>query len=132
MSLLLLLADIVLALHLGVIAFNVFGLIAIPLGAWRDWSFVRIFWWRALHAGILATVALQAMAGQVCFLTDWHAALIRAAGGAESNAPLIARFVERLIFWPAPAWVFVALYSAVCVYTLFLWRLVPPRRATGG
>jgi len=127
MSLPLVLADLVLALHLGVIAFNVFGLIVIPLGAMRGWRFVRVFWWRALHAGILALVAVQAVAGRACFLTDWHAALVRAAGGSESNAPLIERFVERLIFWPVPGWVFVVLYLAVCAYTLVLWRLVPPR-----
>jgi uncharacterized protein DUF2784 len=124
----LILADLVLALHLGVIAFNVFGLIAIPLGALVGWRFVRIFWWRALHVGILGIVALQALAGRACFLTDWHAALVRAAGGTESNAPLIERFIERLIFWPVAPWVFVALYLAVCGYTLALWRLVPPRR----
>jgi hypothetical protein len=124
----LILADLVLALHLGVIAFNVFGLIAIPLGALVGWRFVRIFWWRALHVGILGIVALQAVAGRACFLTDWHAALVRAAGGTESDAPLIERLVERLIFWPVPSWVFVALYLVVCAYTLALWRLVPPRR----
>ena len=41
------LADAVLLLHLGIVLFNVFGLIAIPLGAWRGWDFVRVFWWRA-------------------------------------------------------------------------------------
>ncbi|HYM18631.1 MAG TPA: DUF2784 domain-containing protein [Micropepsaceae bacterium] len=124
----LILADLVLALHLGVIAFNVFGLIAIPLGALVGWRFVRIFWWRALHVGILGIVALQAVAGRACFLTDWHAALVRAGGWTESDAPLIERLVERLIFWPVPSWVFVALYLVVCAYTLALWRLVPPRR----
>jgi uncharacterized protein DUF2784 len=128
MTFLLTLAAIVLALHVAIIAFNVVGLIVIPLGAWRRWGFVRVFWWRALHAGILAIVALQALGGRACFLTDWHATLVRAAGRVESDAPLIERTVERLIFWPVPAWVFVALYLAVCAYTLLLWRLVPPRR----
>ncbi len=130
MILLLILADLVLAVHLAVIAFNVFGLIVIPTGAWRGWRFVRVFWWRALHVGILAVVAVQAVAGRACFLTDWHAALVRAAGRSESSAPLIERLVERLIFWPVAPWVFVVLYLAVCAYVLVLWRLVPPRRAT--
>src|ERR1051326_4538075 len=53
--------------HVAVIAFNIFGLIVIPLGAWRAWGFVRVFWWRALHLGALAIVALQAVLGQACF-----------------------------------------------------------------
>jgi hypothetical protein len=125
-ALLLALADTILALHLAVILFNIFGMIAIPLGASRGWSFVRVFWWRALHLGILAFVAVQAIFDQVCFLTTWHADLVRLAGGRASNAPLIAGFVSRLIFWPLPLWVFAALYVAVCAYTIALWRLVPP------
>ena len=128
MTLLLTLAALVLALHVAIILFNVLGLVVIPLGAWRGWSFVRVFWWRALHVGILAIVAVQAVAGRACFLTDWHAALVHAAGREESGAPLIERIVQRLIFWPVPAWVFVVLYLGVCAYTLLLWRLVPPRR----
>ena len=133
---LLALADAILVLHLAVILFNVFGLIAIPLGAWLGWRFVRRFWWRALHLGILAAVAVQAVFGQVCFLTVWHADLLRLAGGRASNAPLIAGFVSKLIFWPLPLWAFAVLYVTVCVYTLALWWLVPPvypgRRVAAG
>jgi Protein of Unknown function (DUF2784) len=121
------LADAVLAFHLGVVLFNVFGLIAIPLGGWLGWSFVRIFWWRALHVAILALVALQAVLGQVCVLTTWQAALLRRAGESASEGPLIARIVNRILFWPLPLSVFAVLYVAVGVGVLLLWRLVPPR-----
>ncbi|MGO8916982.1 MAG: DUF2784 domain-containing protein [Stellaceae bacterium] len=122
-----LLAETVLAVHVAIILFNVFGLVAIPLGGWRGWGFVRVFWWRALHVAILALVALQALLQQVCFLTLWQGALLREAGQAASDAPLVARVVQRLIFWPLPLWVFAVLYVAVCLYVLLLWRLVPPR-----
>jgi hypothetical protein len=122
-----LLADIVLGFHLLVILFNLFGLVAIPLGGWLGWRFVRIFWWRALHVAILALVAVQAVLQQACFLTLWQAALMRRAGEAASDAPLIVRAVHWLIFWPLPLWVFAVLYVAVCAYVLLLWRLVPPR-----
>ena len=36
--------QLVLALHLGVIGFNVAGLAVIPLGASFGWRFVRIRW----------------------------------------------------------------------------------------
>lgn len=118
-----LLASLVLAFHVGVILFNLFGLIVIPLGGWRGWSFVRVFWWRALHLAILAVVALQALLGRACFLTIWQSAL---EGEAGSPPPLIASWVSRLIFWPLPLWFFAALYGAVWIYALLLWRFVPP------
>jgi hypothetical protein len=125
------LADAVLLLHLGVILFNLFGLVAIPLGAWRGWRFVRIFWWRALHLAILALVALQAFLDRACFLTLWQDALLRQAGETmsgetASGEPLIRSWVEHAIFWPLPLWVFALLYAAVWLYALVLWWLVPP------
>ena len=36
-------AEAILWFHVVVIAFNVFGLVAIPLGAWSGWKFVRVF-----------------------------------------------------------------------------------------
>ena len=117
------LALIVLAAHAAIIAFNLFGLIAIPLGAWRRWRFVRVRWWRMLHAVILAVVALQALLGRACILTLWQDALT----GADAGAPLIMRWVGGLIFWPLPLWQFAALCLAVFAYTLALWFLVPPR-----
>src|SRR5688500_13375166 len=128
-DLLILLSQLVLGLHLFVILFNVFGLIAIPLGAWRGWPFVHVYWWRLLHLVSFAIVALQAAFGAACFLTLWQAALREGAGLPVTPTPLIQRTVESIIFWPLPAWVFTALYLALFVYTVVLWRLVPPRRA---
>ena len=108
--------------HVAVIAFNVFGLIAIPLGARRAWRFVRIFWWRALHLGALALVALQAVLEQ-----RFGKAIFSRAGESGSNEPMIQKWISRIIFWPFPLWVFAVLYVGVCIYTLLLWRLVPPQ-----
>ena len=116
------LGQLVLAIHLGVIAFNVFGLVAIPLGAARGWRWVRIRWWRVLHLASLAAVAAQATLGRACFLTDWQDGLT--GGGVED--PLIMRFVNGLIYWPLPMWVFTAAYVAVFAYVVALWWIVPP------
>jgi len=118
-----LLAGVVLAAHLAVIAFNVFGLVAIPLGAWRRWSFVRARGWRLLHLASLAVVAAQALLGRACFLTIWQDDL----AGGEAGEPLVMRLVNRLVYWPLPAWVFTAAYVAVFVYVVALWLAVPPR-----
>jgi Protein of Unknown function (DUF2784) len=117
------LADTVLALHLVVIGFNVFGLVAIPLGAWRGWRFVRVAWWRWLHVAALAAVAGQALAGRACFLTLGQDALLGRGGHAP---PLIMRWVDGVIFWPLPLWVFAVLYVLVWLYVLALLWAVPP------
>jgi len=118
------LAELVLALHLAIIAFNVFGLVAIPLGAWRRWAFVRARWWRLLHLISLGAVAVQALLGRACFLTLWQGEL----EGARDETPLIMGWVNSVIYWPLPLWVFTLAYVAVLAYALALWRWVPPKR----
>ena len=115
-------AQWVLAAHLMVIAFNVFGLVAIPLGAWRGWRFVRVRWWRALHIVSFAVVALQALLGRACFLTLLQDDLT----GKVASEPMIMGWINHLIYWPLPIWVFSALYLLLFAYVLALWKLVPP------
>jgi hypothetical protein len=118
------LAGLILAVHLAVIAFNIGGLIAIPLGARLGWTFVHNPVFRLLHLGSLAVVAAQALAGRACFLTLWQAE----AGGTPDEEPLIMRTVNALIYWNLPEWVFAAVYVAVFGYTLALVKLVPIRK----
>ena len=118
------LGQLILAIHLAVIAFNVAGLALIPLGAAVGWRWVRVRWWRLLHLASLAVVAVQAVAGRACFLTDWQAALT----GGDEGAPMIMRWVNGLIYWPLPIWAFAAAYVAVFAYVAALWWLVRPLR----
>jgi hypothetical protein len=120
------LADAILWLHVGIIVFNLFGLVAVPVGAARGWAFVRVFWWRALHVALLAVVALQALFGRACLLTIWQNDLLQRAGAPAMPQPLIERWVARAIYWPLPFWTFIALYVAVFIYALLLWKFVPP------
>lgn len=122
-------ATLILLFHLAVVAFNVFGLVVIPLGKWLGWPFVRGFWWRFAHVLTLAVVALQAVLGRACFLTIWEAAL-RASADPSEPVPMIATWVNGVLYWPLPLWVFAAGYVAVLLYALLLWRWVPPRLRT--
>jgi hypothetical protein len=116
-------AAAILAVHVAVILFNVFGLVAIPLGGWRGWRFVRVRWWRLLHVACLGAVAAQALFGRACFLTVWQAAL---SGAGTRPTPLVMRWIEAVVFWPLPLWFFAALYAFVFAYVLALLWLVPP------
>jgi hypothetical protein len=121
------LAEFILAAHIAIILFNIFGLIAIPLGGLCGWRFVRVRWWRLLHLILLGIVALQAVVGRACILTLLQAA---AADAAANPTPLIVGWVNRLIYWPLPLWVFAALYLVVFGYALALLWLVPPASRT--
>ena len=116
-------ATIILIIHISIILFNLFGVVAIPLGALRRWRFVREPIWRYLHLLSLAIVAIQAALGRACFLTIWEDAL----SSGSQHQPLIARTIDALIYWPIPIWVFAAGYIAIFAYTLALLWLVPPR-----
>ena len=122
-------ATLILLLHLAVVAFNVVGLVVIPLGKWLGWPFVRDFWWRFAHVLSLAAVALQAVLGRACFLTIWESALSANADAAEPP-PMIATWINAVLYWPLPLWVFAAGYVGVLLYALMLWRWVPPRIRT--
>jgi hypothetical protein len=118
------LSQAILAAHVVVIAFNITGLVAIPLGARLGWQWVRVRWWRALHVASWTVVALQAALGRACFLTLWQDQLT----GAGGEPPLIARFVNAVIYWPLPIWVFTAIYLALFALVIALWWLVRPNR----
>jgi len=119
------LAATILAVHVLIIAFNIAGLVVIPLGSWRGWSFVHAPLWRLLHLASLGVTAVQAALGQACFLTTWQ---YEAGGGQGEQEPLIMRWVNGLVYWDIPLSVFTAIYVGVLIYALALLWLVPLRR----
>lgn len=116
------LAQAILAVHLVVIVFNVAMLGLIPFGAALGWRFIRLAWLRLLHLVLMAVVVAQALAGRACILTIWQN---RLAGGSAAPEPMIMRWLDGLIYWNLPIWVFAALYSAVFVYIVALCVWVP-------
>ncbi len=115
-------AEWVLGVHLVIIAFNVLGLVVIPVGAWLRWRVVRVAWLRLLHLGVMAVVAGQALAGRACFLTVWQNEL---TGNRSAPAPMVAVWVDRLIYWNIPIWGFAIIYSGLFLYVLGLTVWVP-------
>jgi hypothetical protein len=116
------LANAILAVHLAVIVFNVAGLIVIPLGAWLGWRIVRVGWLRLFHLALLAVVAAQALAGHACILTIWQNEL---TGNRQMPEPMVMRWVDRVIYWNLPIWVFAMIYSFVFLYVVALSVFIP-------
>ena len=121
-------ADALLVFHFAIVVFIVGGLLLTWVGALLGWGWVRNPWFRYAHLGAIAFVALEALIGMTCPLTEWEDAL---RGGARAES-FVGRWVQRLLFYRAPEWVFTALYAAWALATLATLRLVPPRARRRG
>src|SRR5947209_20159856 len=97
-----LLADLLVAFHVGYVLFVVGGLLAILVGGVRGWQWVHNRWFRGVHFLMIAVVALEAMAGLNCPLTTWEGELRRLGGGTVSDATFVGRMMHALIFLDLP------------------------------
>jgi len=127
-----LLADLVLATHVAVVMFVIGGLAAILVGNFRGWRFVNAWWFRAAHLAAIAVVAAQAWLGITCPLTSLESALRVKAGGAAYETSFIEYWFTRLLYYDAPAWVFIAAYTLFGLAVAAAWWRFPPRSARGG
>lgn len=128
-----LLADAVLVLHLGVVLFVVGGLACILVGnVLATWAWVNHRGFRLAHLGAIGFVAVQAWLGESCPLTTLESWLRTQAGGPAYRKGFIEHWVQWLIFYEAPGWVFTALYSAFGALVVLAWWAYPPARSTTG
>lgn len=126
-----LLADAVLAIHFGVVLFVVGGLFVVLVGNWVGWRWVNHMWFRLAHLVAIAVVVVQAWLGQYCPLTTLESWLRLKAGGAAYEQSFIEHWLQRLIYYEAPFWVFTLAYTVFAVLVLFVWWRYPPRRRSG-
>ncbi len=126
-SLYLIAADGVLLVHLLFVIFVVFGLFIVLLGGTCGWCWVRNPWFRTTHLVCIGVVVIQSWLGILCPLTVWEMALRDKAGAASYTGSFIAHWVERLLYYQAPAWVFVTLYTVFGAAVVASWFWVKPR-----
>ncbi len=121
-------ADAVLVLHFSVVLFVIGGLIAIPLGNMLRWRWVNGLRFRLLHASAIVVITAQAWLGQHCPLTLLEAWLREQAGEAlRYEVSFIQHWLERLMYFQAPLWVFAVLYTAFGGVVALAWWRYPPR-----
>jgi hypothetical protein len=124
-----LLADVVLALHVGVVAFVVGGLLLVVIGNLAGWRWVNRLWFRLAHLGAIVVVVAEAWFGLVCPLTTLEMWLrSRARGGSTYTGSFIEHWLQRLLYYDAPAWVFTLAYSLFGLAVAAAWWYFPPRR----
>ncbi len=123
-----LLADLLVAVHLGFIAFVVGGQLAILIGAARRWGWIRNRWFRVGHLLAIVFVALEAVMGMICPLTDWEYQLRHRAGQiVEEDISFVGQFVREILFYEFPTWVFTTAYVSFALLVLATMVFVPPQ-----
>jgi Protein of Unknown function (DUF2784) len=118
------LADIVVVFHLLIVLFILLGVPLVYVGAALHWTWVRSWRWRILHLGAILFVAAESTLGITCPLTLWEDML----RGHPTAGGFIERWIDQLIFYDAPTWVFTIAYMAFAALVLVTWILVPPTR----
>lgn len=121
-----LLADLIVAIHLGYVAFVIVGQVLILIGIGRRWRWVRNRWFRVLHLLAILIVAGEALFNVTCPLTSWEAALRERAGQSVETGTFIGKLIHNMLFIDAPEWAFNLCYVlfAALVALTFWWA--PP------
>lgn len=127
-----LLADVVLVLHFAVVLFVVGGLVLVVAGNLLRWPWVNHLWFRFAHMAAIAVVVAESWLGITCPLTTLESWLRARSGSAAPGESFVAYWLQRLLFYEAPAWVFGVAYTVFALLVLAAWWFYPPRRGGRG
>lgn len=119
-------ADAVLVVHVLFVGFVVGGLALIYIGFFLGWRWVRNRWFRVLHLLAIGIVVLQSWLGAICPLTTWEMTLRRKTGDSVYDGSFITHWLQQLLYYEAPAWVFVVGYTGFGGLVLCSWFVVRP------
>jgi hypothetical protein len=123
----LLAADALLWLHVLFVAFVAFGLLFILTGGALSWAWVRNPLFRIVHLLAIFVVVIQAWLGVVCPLTTIEMALRSKAGDVVYGGTFISHWLQELLYYDVPDWVFQICYTAFGMLVAISWFLVRPR-----
>ncbi|MGL4422249.1 MAG: DUF2784 domain-containing protein [Gemmataceae bacterium] len=123
------LADVVVALHVGYVAYVIFGQLAIVVAAPFRWSWARNPYFRWSHLTAIGIVAYEAIMNIRCPLSVWEEQLRHAAGqGFDSSQTFMGRLLHNLLFIEGmPEVFFTTLYLATLAIVLQGLIMYPPR-----
>lgn len=121
-----LLADAVLVLHFGVVLFVIGGLVVVVTGNWLEWRWVNGWWFRLAHLVAIGVVVAQALLGRLCPLTTLESWLRVQAGQPSYTKSFIEHWLQRIIFYEAPFWVFALAYMLFAALVIAAWWYFPP------
>lgn len=119
-------ADAILVMHVLFVAFLVVGLILVYVGFFLSWQWVRSPWFRIVHLLGISVVVLQSWFGTICPLTTWEMYLRTQAGTGVYDGSFATHWLNQLLYYQAPSWVFVVCYTVFGGLVVCSWFLVRP------
>ncbi len=126
------LAGVVLTLHFSIVAFIVGGLVLTIIGNLRAWRWVNALRFRLAHLVAIAVVVAQAWFGATCPLTSLEMWLRANARVGTYSGSFIEHWLQRLLYYEAPTWVFTLGYSLFGLLVAATWWCFPPTTKHGG
>jgi hypothetical protein len=121
------LADLILLLHSSFVVFVIAGLVFVLMGGLRNWHWVRNPWFRLAHLLAIGIVVTQVWLGVLCPLTTLEMTFRTRAGDAVYPGSFIAHWLEPLLYYQAPAWVFTLCYTVFGFLVVASWYVIRPR-----
>ncbi len=122
-----LLADVVLSLHVAIVAFVIGGLILIIIGNLRSWRWVNALSFRLAHLVAIAIVVAEVWLGIECPLTSVEMWLRARAHATTYAGSFIEHWLARMLYYEAPAWVFTTGYTIFGLIVAATWWYFPPK-----
>ena len=120
-------ADVILVIHVLFVVFVVLSLFLIFAGKLLCWQWVRNPWFRVTHLLSISLIVFQSWFGAICPLTIWEMDLRSKAGKAHYEGSFIMHWLNELLYYQAPQWVFVLVYTVFGGLVLGSWFWVRPR-----
>jgi polyferredoxin len=122
-----LLANLVLALHVAIVVFVVGGLVFIIVGNLRAWPGANALWFRGAHLTAILVVVAEVWVGAVCPLTTFEMWLRAKARTTTYAGSFIEYWLQRILYYDAPAWAFALAYSLFGLVVVATWWYFPPK-----
>ena len=82
---------------------------------------------RIAHVAAIGIIVAESWLGFICPLTTLEMWLRSRAGEASYGGGFIEHWVQQLLYYSAPPWVFVAAYTVFALAVLVTWWYFPPR-----
>ncbi len=128
-------ADIVLTTHIAIVLFVILGLVFAIVGNLCKWHWVNCLWFRLAHLAAISIVVAEVWFNIVCPLTSLEMWLRERAGETTYDGSFIEHWLQRLLYYDAPPWVFILAYTLFGLAVFATWWIYPPtikRRASKG
>jgi hypothetical protein len=129
-----LLADVVVTFHVGLIVAVLLGLVLTLVGWPLGWRWTRNFWLRLAQLLVIEVVAGQAIVGIECPLKTAERELRGGYGQLHEveRSTAVGAFCNRYLYYDSEKIDFPKIYVAVGLLALLTWVLVPPEAPGAG